>query len=131
MKQLALAILASAMLAYGQSDRLQYYLAPNDKIMIRAPEAPKINGKTFEIQADGFVSLPSIGRILAGGLTTDALEKQLAKRLKHGSSKEPTVRISVTVVSPGRLTRFDKVAVGWLFLYGFASCVFYSCATAP
>ena len=101
MKRLALAILASAMLVHGQSDGLQYYLAPNDKITIRASEAPKINGKTFEIQADGFVSLPSIGRILAAGLTTDALEKQVAKRLKHGSSREPKVSISVMVVSAG------------------------------
>jgi protein involved in polysaccharide export with SLBB domain len=101
MKQLALAILASAMLMHGQSDGLQYYLAPNDKITVRAPEVLKINGKTFEIQADGFVILPSIGRILAGGLTTDALEKQVAKRLKLGSSKEPKVSISVMGVSGG------------------------------
>ena len=92
---------ATAMLAHGQSDRLQYYLAPHDKITIRAPQAPRLNGKTFEIQADGFVKLPSIGRILAAGLTTDALEKQVAKRLKRGSSGEPKVSISVMAVSAG------------------------------
>jgi protein involved in polysaccharide export with SLBB domain len=103
MKLLALTILlASALLAHGQPAGLQYYLAPHDKITVRAPEAPKLNGKTFEIQADGFVSLPSIGRILAGGLTTDALEKQVAKRLKHGSSKEPKLSISVMAVSGGQ-----------------------------
>jgi protein involved in polysaccharide export with SLBB domain len=102
MKLLALTILlASALLAHGQSEGLQYYLAPHDKITVRAPEVLKINGKTFEIQADGFVILPSIGRILAGGLTTDALEKQVVKRLKHGSSKEPKVSISVMGVSGG------------------------------
>jgi len=100
MKLLALALfVASAGLAHGQSDGLQYYLAPNDKITIRAPEVPKIDGKTFEIQTDGFVKLPSLGRILAGGLTTDALEKQVAKRLKPGSSREPKVSISVMGVS--------------------------------
>ena len=97
MKQLGLAILACAMLAHGQSDGLQYYLAPNDKITIRAPQAPKLDGKTFQVQADGFVRLPSIGRIPAAGLTVEALEKQVAKRLKAG----PRVSISVMAVSAG------------------------------
>jgi polysaccharide export outer membrane protein len=98
MKKLSLALLvACAMLARGQSDGLQYYLAPNDKITIRAPQAPKLDGKTFQIQGDGFVRLPSIGNILASGLTVEALEKQVAKRLKGG----PKVSISVMAVSGG------------------------------
>lgn len=104
MKLLALGFLLAAY-AFAQSqpassdpkpDRLPYYLAPNDKITIRAPKAEKLDGKTFQIQSDGFVTLPSVGRLQAGGLTIESLEKQVAKRLKQSSSGAPKVRITVT-----------------------------------
>jgi protein involved in polysaccharide export with SLBB domain len=90
-------------LLFGQSsgpkpDGLAYYLAPNDKITIRAPQVEKLNGKTFQISPDGLVLLPSVGRLQAGGLTPQALEKQIAKRLRQNSSGEPKVTVSVVGV---------------------------------
>ena len=96
-KFLAVIILSAACLLAqdAKPDRLSYTLAPNDDIVIQAPQAAKLNGKTFRIQPDGFVNLPSIGRIQAGGLTVESLEKLLAKRMKGKGSVEPKVKISV------------------------------------
>jgi hypothetical protein len=104
MKLLALGILLTAFVfaqtsSDPKSDRLAYYLAPNDKITIRAPQVEKLNGKTFQISPDGFVSLPSVGRLQGGGLTPQALEKQIAKRLKQNSYGEPKVTVLVVGVT--------------------------------
>jgi protein involved in polysaccharide export with SLBB domain len=104
MKLLACVILlAASVFAQSQADakpgQLLYYLAPSDKITIRAPQAEKLNGKTFQIRPDGFVSLPSVGRLQAGGLTAQALEKQIAKRLTQNSSGEPKVTVFVVGVT--------------------------------
>ena len=91
MRLLALSIL-SIIPCFAQVD---YTLAPKDNILIRVPQAKKIDGRLFQVQADGFVTLPAVGRIRAGGVTVRSLEKQLAGRLKQSASGEPKVAISV------------------------------------
>jgi protein involved in polysaccharide export with SLBB domain len=103
MKSLALiAVWTVPLFAQAQSGGMPYTLAPGDRIQIRAPQAEKINGRTFQIQADGFVTLPSVGRVQAAGLETSALEKVLVRRLKHNTSGEPKVVISVVANSTAR-----------------------------
>ncbi len=80
-------------------DKIPYVLAPMDRILIRAPHAAKIDGRTFQIQADGFVRLPSLGRIQAAGAETSALEKTLARRLKLKPDKSGEPRVIITVVA--------------------------------
>ena len=105
MKLLALAVL-SVLPFFGQSaapsgktaglfDVLDYVLAPNDRILIRAPQAEKINRKIFKIEADDFITLESIGRIRAGGLTVKSFEKDLARRLRKSRFDDSKVAISV------------------------------------
>ena len=83
-------------------ERITYTLAPMDRILIRAPHAEKINGKTFQIQPDGFVTLPSVGRIQAAGLETSALEKTLAVRLRLKPKKSSESEIVISVVANAR-----------------------------
>jgi protein involved in polysaccharide export with SLBB domain len=99
-------LLAGALLAQSQpassdlkSDALAYYLAPNDKITIRAPQAERLNGRTFRIQSDGFVDLPSVGRLHAGGLSVEALEQLVTKRLRKRLAGEAKVVILVMGVT--------------------------------
>jgi protein involved in polysaccharide export with SLBB domain len=72
-----------------------------DRILIRTPHVEKINGRTFQIQPDGFVTLPSVGRVRAAGLEVSSLEKTLAGRLrlKPKTSGDPDVVILVTTSS--------------------------------
>lgn len=62
--------------------RPNYVLGPNDQIMIRAFEAEEISDRPFRIDGDGFVNLPLVGRIRAGGLTVEKFEAELIERLK-------------------------------------------------
>jgi polysaccharide biosynthesis/export protein len=76
------------------SIRPNYVLGPNDQILIRA-NAEEINEKPFRIDAEGYINLPLIGRVRAGGMSQQELEAELARRLKE-YIREPQVIISVT-----------------------------------
>jgi polysaccharide biosynthesis/export protein len=76
------------------SIRPNYVLGPNDQILIRAPGADEINERPFRIDSEGFINLPLIGRIRAGGLTVQELEADLVKRLRE-YLREPQVIITV------------------------------------
>jgi protein involved in polysaccharide export with SLBB domain len=86
----------------AQSGVMACVPSPGDRILIRTPQIEKIDGRTFQIQADGFVTLPSIGRVQAAGLEISSLEKLLVHRLKHNKSGEPKVTISVVANSNAR-----------------------------
>ncbi|MGP0076717.1 MAG: polysaccharide biosynthesis/export family protein [Bryobacteraceae bacterium] len=98
-KLLALGLACVALaLAQDQSiGRPTYTLAPHDHILIRVPHFEKLDGRIFQVDSAGFLSLPSIGRIRAGGLTLEDLEKQLSDSLKKTSPNGP--RVSITEVA--------------------------------
>jgi protein involved in polysaccharide export with SLBB domain len=81
-------------------NRPDYLLAPNDHILIRAPGVGAMNDRIFQIQRDGFVTLPSLGRTRAAGLTIRFLEKQLAGRLTQSTAGEGRLVITVVSCSP-------------------------------
>ncbi len=74
--------------------RPDYVLGPNDQILIRAPQSDEINERPFRIDADGFITLPLVGRVKAGGITVQALEADLVTRLRQ-FIRDPQVIISV------------------------------------
>lgn len=81
--------------AQGQAiGRPVYRIAPNDQILVQAQQAKKLNGRIFQVDSGGFVTLPSLGRIRAGGLMLQDLEKQIAHRLKRSLPGEPQVVVS-------------------------------------
>lgn len=75
--------------------RPDYVLGPNDQILIRAPEAEEINERPFRIDAEGFINLPLLGRVKAGGMTVRELEADVVRRLRE-YIRQPQVIISVT-----------------------------------
>lgn len=78
----------------GPNLRPGYTLGANDQILIRAPQAEELDQKPFRIDAEGFVTLPVIGRIRAAGVTVEALEAELTKRLAE-FVRNPQVAISL------------------------------------
>jgi len=74
--------------------RPNYVLGPNDQILVRAPQSEEINDKPFRIDAEGFINLPLIGRVRAGGLSVQELEAELVKRLRE-FVREPQVIITM------------------------------------
>jgi polysaccharide export outer membrane protein len=77
-----------------QAVRPDYVLGANDQILVRAPQADEINERPFRVDADGFVTLPLVGKVRASGLTVQALEGDLADRLRQ-YIREPQVFITV------------------------------------
>jgi polysaccharide export outer membrane protein len=67
----------------ADSIRPNYVLGPNDQFLIRAPGIEEINERPFRIDSEGFINLPLIGRLRAGGLTLQQLEAELVKRLRE------------------------------------------------
>ena len=78
--------------------QFDYALHAKESILIRAPQIQNLNGRVFQIQSDGFVALPSLGRIRASGVLIKTLEKELASRLRQNSSSTPQIAIFVVNV---------------------------------
>lgn len=74
--------------------RPNYVLGPNDQLLIRAPQAAEINERPFRIDADGFINLPLVGRVRAGGMMVQDLEAELVKRLRE-YIREPQIIVTV------------------------------------
>lgn len=76
------------------SVRPDYTLGTDDQIMIKAPQIAQMNERPFRVDADGFVTLPIVGRVRAGGLTVQAFEKELVARLRE-YVRDPQVFITL------------------------------------
>jgi polysaccharide export outer membrane protein len=72
-----------------------YVLGPEDQITIRVLDAEEIDNKAVRVDFSGYIRLPMVGRIQAGGLTVDQLETELVRELKK-YIKDPQVAVSVT-----------------------------------
>lgn len=71
----------------------QFLLGPEDVVEIAVWKNQDLT-KTMAIRPDGIISMPIIGEVQAAGLTTDALGKRIAERLKPYIAN-PSVSVSV------------------------------------
>jgi polysaccharide export outer membrane protein len=74
--------------------RPNYVLRPGDQIMLRAFEMPDISERPFRIDGDGFINLPELGKVKAGGITVENLEASLMELLKK-FVRQPQVTVTV------------------------------------
>ncbi|MGE5146037.1 MAG: polysaccharide biosynthesis/export family protein [Candidatus Eiseniibacteriota bacterium] len=85
---------ASQPLAAGE-----YTLGPGDKLRITVHESPDLTGE-FLVSGSGFVSMPLIGEVQAGGLTVRQLADAIANKLTPDYLKNPRVSIEVLNFRP-------------------------------
>ncbi len=78
--------------------RSQYVLGPDDSIKIWALGVDEISDKPIKLDPSGYIDLPLVGRIQAGGLTVEQFEANLVKRL---GSEVRQPKVSVEVVEFG------------------------------
>ena len=76
--------------------RNDYVLGAGDQLMIRAPLADDINERPFRVDSDGFLTLPTYGRVQVSGMTVQALETELV-RILSATIRNPSVSITMTV----------------------------------
>jgi len=78
--------------------RSNYVLRPADQILIRAFEMEEIGDRPYRIDGDGFINLPQLGRMQAGGLTLEKFEAALIESLKKFIVR-PQVTVTVAQFS--------------------------------
>lgn len=63
--------------------RPDYVLGAEDQIIIRSAQVPEIAERPYRIDSEGFLELPLVGRIKAGGSTIRAFEVELVAKLRE------------------------------------------------
>jgi polysaccharide export outer membrane protein len=76
-----------------------YTLGPTDRIRLKVYGEADISGE-YEIDSNGFASIPLAGRIKAAGLTTGQLERSVAAALSKGIVRDPRVNIEIALYRP-------------------------------
>lgn len=73
----------------------QYVLGPDDVLRVWALGIDEIGEAPLRIDSGGWISLPLIGPVRAGGLTVDQLRAALVEKLKT-QVRDPNVSVSIT-----------------------------------
>ncbi|MDB5501138.1 MAG: polysaccharide biosynthesis protein [Tardiphaga sp.] len=76
-----------------------YTLGPTDRIRLKVYGEADISGE-YEIDSNGYASIPLAGRIKAAGLTTGQLERSIAAALSKGIVRDPRVNIEIALYRP-------------------------------
>lgn len=85
--------------AEASSDAASYVLGPSDRVRVRVYGESDITGD-YEVDTNGYVSVPLAGRVKAAGLTTRQLERAIAAALSKGLLRDPRVSIEVANYRP-------------------------------
>jgi polysaccharide export outer membrane protein len=91
---LSLTLWASAL---AQRVEGAYRLQPEDVIRIQIVGEPELSAPQVTVSRDGKISVPIVGEVQAGGLTTSELEQLIGRRYREMQIlREP--RVSVTII---------------------------------
>lgn len=80
-------------------DRNSYRLGAGDRIRVDVYGEPDLSAEET-ITAAGTINYPLLGRISTVGLTLKELEGVIAKRLREGYLKQPSVRATILLFRP-------------------------------
>ncbi|MEL6486407.1 MAG: polysaccharide biosynthesis/export family protein [Pseudomonadota bacterium] len=81
-----------------------YSLRPSDIISINVFREPDFSLESVLVGVDGVVSMPMLGAVKVGGLTTSEAETLLANKLKVVGLKEPRVAVNISEYSSHLVT---------------------------
>jgi protein involved in polysaccharide export with SLBB domain len=81
------------------TDGPSYVLGPSDRVRLRVYGEGDITGD-YEVDTNGYISVPLAGRVKAAGLTTRQLERSVADALSRGVLKDPRVNIEIATYRP-------------------------------
>jgi len=82
--------------AYGGAD---YRLGSGDKVHVTVYDEPDLGGD-FQVDATGFIRLPLVGQVKAGGLTAQEVEGGIGAALAQGYLNDPKVAVEITTYRP-------------------------------
>ncbi len=105
----------------------EYVLGPNDRVRLKVYGETDITGE-YEVDNNGFVSIPLAGHIRAGGLTTRQLERAITSALSKGIVRDP--RVNVEIASYRNFYILGEVKKGGEYPYRLGLTVMDAVATA-
>lgn len=77
-----------------------YLLGPGDTLNIRIYDQPQLSG-SYQVDDSGFINMPLLGAVPAGGTSTDALEQAITAGLqKNGLILHPAVGAEISTYRP-------------------------------
>lgn len=91
-------ILAGPLSAYGQGE-VEYRLGSGDELRVTVFGHKDLSGE-FTVDGSGFVSLPLVGNVSAGGLSLGEFEQNVIRALKPDYLKNPRVSAEVMNYRP-------------------------------
>jgi polysaccharide export outer membrane protein len=81
-----------------------YVIGPQDKLRIRVFEVKDLSFDEEEVDANGQIQLPLIGKVTAAGKTTMQLQDELALRLGERYLQSPQVSVSIAESASQKVT---------------------------
>lgn len=76
-----------------------YVLGPSDRVRVKVYGEGDITGD-YEVDSNGYVSVPLAGRVKAAGSTTRQLERAIAAALSKGLLRDPRVNVEIAIYRP-------------------------------
>jgi polysaccharide export outer membrane protein len=76
-----------------------YILGPGDRVRIKVYSDADMTGE-YEVNSNGFVSVPLVGEVKATGSTTRQLERIVADRMRGKISQDPRVNVEIAAYAP-------------------------------
>lgn len=95
---LALLLLCSTLNAQTQSSASSaaaYVIRTGDRLSVKFPYHAELNEPVLTVRPDGFITLPQIGEVHAGGLTVPQLKRQLEKEYSE-VLVNPVISVNLT-----------------------------------
>jgi polysaccharide export outer membrane protein len=81
-----------------------YVIGPQDKLRIRVFQVKDLSFDEEEVDANGQIQLPLIGKVMAGGRTTLQLQDEIAQRLGEKYLQSPQVSVSLAESASQKVT---------------------------
>src|SRR6185312_7867230 len=78
-------------------DRDTYIIGPGDVITVAVLDSQDVPDKPMQVDPEGQIALPLVGRIEVAGTSVSALEKEITPRLRD-YSRNPQVSVNVTTL---------------------------------
>lgn len=76
-----------------------YILGPSDRVRLKVYGEQDISGE-YELDTNGYISVPLAGRVKAAGLNTRQLERAVAAALSKGLLRDPRVSAEIATYRP-------------------------------
>jgi len=80
----------------ADNGELSERLRPGDKVSIRIFGEPELSSDNYRVDSTGFLQMPLVGELIAGGQTPRELGREIARRLAARFVRDPQVAVIIT-----------------------------------